>query len=247
MKILVICRPRTRSTFLINALSSFYNLENKDENYKFCHKKFNHNLVDNNRFTLFQNCIKLTTQNYFKEDNFIIKLFPRMLTISNYEIDSVDEYNFKHINDLSYFTNINKYDKVYFLSRNLVDSVCSWAYGNFINHFNFYNIKDFQETLSMNLSLEIDLNNDPILKFYIFEAVILDCWKSFLDRNINFTTLDYSDIPEYVTNNLGNIVHTTIETKFDYKNLISNYGSLETEIQNYYDICYNKVKNILFK
>lgn len=247
MKILIVCRPRTRSTLLINSLSDFYNLNNKDENYKFCHGKLSHALIDDTRFSLFENCIKSTTQNNFYEDNFVIKLFPRFLILNTMEIDSLEEYNLKIIEDLSYYISFNKYNQVYFLNRDLVDSVCSWAYGNYINTFNFYDNITHKNIFDQNLKLHIDINHNSILKFYILETAILNCWKTFLNNNIQHISLDYNDIPTYISTNFQNIVSKSIDNKFNYKELIVNYNNLEKDIFRYYTQCYNKVKNIIFK
>lgn len=248
MKVLIVCRPRTRSTLLIDALSKYHNLEDKDENYKFCFGKVHFGIVnDDMYYNLFMGYIKTATQNNFKQDNFAIKLYPRMMTFSQHKINNLDDYQLKIIPNLTYFTNIRKYDKVYFLTRNLIDSICSWAYGNHINYYNFRDHETLISKTSTVPNLTIDLDNDPELKFYILESAILDVWKKFLDDHISHTTLDYYDLPNYVSNTYPNIVNKTIDSKLDYTKIITNYHDLEEKINNYYQLCYEKVKNIPFR
>lgn len=218
-----------------------------DENYKFCYGKFNGHTVSEEKFKLFANCIKVHTQNNFNQDNFVVKLYPRMLTLSSYSVELLENYKLKLIENLTYFTNIRKYDKVYFLNRNLVDSICSWAYGNYINCFNFYDSQTFISTTQHLPLLNIDLNTDNILKFYILESAILSSWKKFIDsNNISHITLDYDDIPDYIKNNFDNTTSNTIYGNLNYKKLITNYSLLEEQVLNYYNLCLQKVNNLTY-
>lgn len=247
MNILLVSRPRTRSTLLINALTQFYNLENKDESYKFCHGKLSNLTIDNSRFEIFSNCIKVSTEENFKQNNFAIKLFPRMLIPNSYEIQLLDFFNLRFINNLSYFTNIRKYDKVYFLTRDIVDSVCSWAYSNYIGTFNFYDNETLQLKKQQIKPIEINLLNDSSLKFYILECAIQNHLNIFLEQNIEYTILNYNDIPDYVKTNLIGYSSKTLDAQLSYCELIRNYSEIEKQIIEYYDLCYNKIKNICFK
>lgn len=251
MKTLLICRPRTRSTVLIDALSKFYNLIDLDENQKFSISKFQNSTINSDMeedyFSIFQGQFKQHVQKNFKNDNFAIKLYPRMLTMSKHTITDLNTYNLKIITDLSYFTNIKKYDSVFYLTRDLIDSVCSWAYGNHIDYYNFRDQTTLQSKREQFPKLTIDIEQDGELKFYMLEAAILQHWKSYLIKNnIPYTELDYTEIPEYVTKTCPNIQSKTIDSKLNYQEIITNYNELEQYINNFYEVCLEKTQHLIF-
>lgn len=245
MKILILGRPRTRSTLLINTLSKFYGLSDKDENFKFILGKFNNtNFKD---LDYFKNSVKIFTQTLFSGDNFAIKLFPRMVTLSNRRIDNLKTYKLSIINDLSYYYNLKKYDQIFVIDRNLIDSVYSYAYGSKINVFNFRDKTLLKEYLSKCEPIHIDFNNNPYLKFYVYERAMLDVWKEYLIKyNIKHTCLDYDNIPNYIEINFPNMPALTLDNTFDYKNLISNYENCQTQILEFYEECRELTKQLTF-
>lgn len=244
MKILIIGRPRTRSTLLINTLSNFYKLSDRDEHYKYILGKLNNNL---NGIDYAKSHIKTFTQKLFSEDNFVIKLFPRMSITSPYKISDLKSYQLSIINDLSYFYNLKKYDKIFFIDRELVESVYSYAYSNHINIFNFRDQKILNEYSKNREPVFIDFKSKDHLRFCVLEKAILDVWyNSLLELNIKFTTLGYNDIPKFISDNYPNIITSTLNNTFNYKTLISNYDECSSHILEFYDECKTFTKRLTF-
>lgn len=251
MKFLLISRPRTRSTLLIDALSKYYNITDKDENYKFTINKMPSTILKPENietyFNSFQTLFKNAVQANFKENNFAIKLYPRMLMLGKHDISDLDSYSYKMITNLTYYTNIKKYDKIYYLTRNLKDSICSWAYGNALNYYNFRDKETLEAKRNSLPSITIDIENDGELKFYIYESAILTHWKKFLiDTNIIFTEVDYNDTPQYVSDNFPNIKSKTIDSQFDYSKIITNYYEIDNFINDFYVRSLEETKDIKF-
>lgn len=248
MKILILCRPRTRSTLLIDSVAKHFEITDEDENLKRTYGKF-HSILLNPKFydtffNEFQKSFKNHVQELFVKNNFVVKLYPRMLTFSPHVINNIKEYNLTCMSNLTYFANIRKFDKIYYLDRNIVDSVCSWAFSNHINNFNFRNERNLADYQSINIS--IDIEKDAFLKFYIFEACILKLYKTFLEKNnINFIDLTYDNVVDYTKLNFPNVVNKTIHSNFDYSKIITNYYDLQTSIMSYYDECDQYLKDLL--
>lgn len=251
MKILIIGPHRSRSTYLQEIISSNYNIINIGENWKFVSGNFHYystlnKTINNTHFDIFQQKFKFNVEKDFKND-FVSKLFPRMLIFAPNLITDLSSYNYKIITNLTYYLNIKKFDKIYFLERNLVDGCCSWIYGHKIDQFIFRNINTLQEKINLNSSIFIDYQNNPILKFYIFECALVEHLNHFLIREkIKFIKLNYDDIPVYVANNFSKVKSNTLETKFDYSTLITNYNDVEKFVSKFYLECLEHVKQIKF-
>lgn len=226
MKTLIISRPRTRSNLLIHAHTMFHDIIDKHEEYTMSTGKImNANIKDTKfKFSMFQSEIKKVTERNFKEGNFAIKLFPRML------IPHCDFYDLSILRNLSYNLNIKKYDNIYFLERDVVDSACSYMYSIYIKSFSFTDTEEAKKTFKEYGNLTVNVN-DPELNFYIYEAAIILKIKEFLEKNkINYTTLEYDDIPKYVNNNYPSITPKTVDNELDYSEVISNYTELKEHI-----------------
>lgn len=198
-------------------------------------------------FSFFEKSLKEHTQKHFQSKNFAIKLYPRMLTMSEHSIDNLETYKLKIITNVSYVTNIKKYDTIFYLTRNLLDSVCSWAYGNHIDYFNFRDKEMLELKLNQFPKLTINIENDSLLKFYLMESAILTHWKSYLlHNNIKFTELDYNQIPNYVNDNCPSIQSKTIDSKLNYQEIILNYSELQGFIDHFYKVCLEKTQDLIF-
>jgi hypothetical protein len=244
MKILILGRPRTRSTLLINTVSKFYNLSDKDENFKSVIGKFTP--MNNTNLLNFKNLTKEFTQRLFLQDNFAIKLFPRMTILGVQKIHELKSYTNTIINELSYFYNIRKFDKIFLIDRNIIDSVYSYAYSSHIQVYNFRDINLLNNHLRNKKPILLDLDN-PFLKFYIYESAVLNVWSQFLSNNqIEHVKLEYTQLPNYIANNYPNIDTPTLDNKFDYTHLISNYQECRTQILEFYEECKKLCENLSF-
>lgn len=250
MKILVLCTPRTRSTVLLDTLSKHYKLENKGETLHFSIGKVqntvkNPNLNEayyNHFLTIFKKDVEIN----FQQNNFIAKLFPNMLVYSDHLLDDPNIYNVQMITNLKYYLNIHKYNKIFYLNRNITDTICSWYFADLTNYFNFKSFETLQEQLSKTTKFSIELNSD--LKFFIYECSLLYQIKKYLINNkIEFTYLDFQDIPNFLSTNYPNVEPTTIDSKIDYSQLVLNYKELDEKCQKFYNQCIEATDKIIFK
>lgn len=247
MKILVICRPRTRSTYLIDAISSHYNITNLKERFSNPSGKFNSSVttqkVDDWYYPIFMGNVKQQINKMFQHGDFVMKLWPRMLML--YKDDSIIPV--KQITDLTYYANIKKFDNIFFLDRNLVDSACSWMYSSTIQQYTFTHTDAPSIKLSEVPNLTIDLNS-PFLKLFVYEAVILGKYKEFLLNNkLAFTALDYDDVKGYIDNHFVNFQSNSVPTQFNYSEIITNYSEVKEYVSEYYEAIKYKTKDLNLK
>jgi hypothetical protein len=86
------------------------------------------------------------------------------------------------------------------------------------------------------------------INFFIYESILLDKLKKFLDnKKLNYTYIDYADCPTYVKENLpSNIPNMYYESKFNYKELIKNYDECVAHIENKFKVYSEQLKDIEF-
>jgi hypothetical protein len=254
MKILIVSRLRTRSTFLLEHLCAHYNIQNHNENYFDIGSKFfgamNASLKLNNRKSFEKNWLdyqlnfKYITDKNFETD-FGVKLFTKMIHSKSLVLKDVDFPNLQIITDLTTYANIRQYDQIYYLSRENFPSICSYIYSleikNAIYRENgIHKIK--QKTFT------VDEYWLPFIDSYILDIILQEKILDFLStEDIPYIKLDYDDIPSYVSNNLNGVVaNPSIDPQFDYKVLIKNYDELENYCNQTYEKIYDKFSHVKF-
>jgi hypothetical protein len=146
------------------------------------------------------------------------------------------------IADLSYYTNIKKFDKIFYLDRDIPTSYFSYAYAFNVSRFNVTTIDQSIEKPALYLDF-----NDSHMKFYLYCAALQTKMLEYLKRNnIEFTKLDYDEVPIYVKETMKIEKTKTVDMHNDYKQLISNYDDLIPKINSFYNLCLDYTQDIKF-
>lgn len=260
MKILVITKPRTRSSFLCSALSNYYDIKNYHEPFNFIEQEF---VELRTRFGLLKKKLHLQDLvNYQKknltqkiknlnvEESYVCKLMPRNILFSYRGTVIREEQPFEHEIYLNFneILKIQDYDKVYFLNRDVIDSSISFIFAQSINSFLFANQSDLNYQKKKNQKMIVSQHGLDLISFVVYECVLLEKIKEFLDKEkIPYTYIDYVECTEYVRKNLNcNKPNMYLESNFNYKELIENYSECVKHIENKYKEFKNQLKYLEF-
>jgi hypothetical protein len=237
MKIAVICRGRTCSTAVIGTLANNFSCRPIGENFQ------PHSYVLRNRYPNQQRdeIFKMRTlklhKNLLFQKRFVAKIWPSMLIPPPDQIQQNETFiDFEHkiIFDIEKYLFLSKYDKLYFLDRDLYESTFSWVYAKKTSKF--HNIKNFNQNYSR---IELNDSDYATAKFYILEYCLQQKIKDYLlDSKISYTdisekTFEFDDLPIKKSNN-------------DYTNLIIGADNLKKFIDKQYQICVETTKNWKF-
>lgn len=242
MRILLLSMARTRSSVLIDALSKKHQVPNLYEKYSECGPDAVSNLVlfkkPENLWEKFKTETRKKTDEFMLQDSFAIKLFVGNV-FNNYQVNP--KYN-KNPNwiitkdsflDLETYFDVSKYNQIYILNReNITDVICSYWHALNKNLFLTNNQK-----IASKLSPKGTINiNDHVklyfIKTYIIYRKYLYDVANYLDRkNIQYTSLDYEQVPNYLQTHFPNIELSTIDTNYDYKSSFENYDVFRKEVE----------------
>lgn len=272
MNILIIGKPRARTSYLGKCLSSNYKLEYLSEPYdpsaymnifyqrlKLLKSKNYENVLYDKQ----TEWLKGVTKSIFGTDNFVAKLFPRHITVDtssleNYKFwdkpdsryDSIPDpssYKFKIITNLSEILQLKKFDKLYFIERNLIDSPISFAYSLRINQFGFSDNNKINEVKKKYSKITLTERDIPFINYLVFEHVLLLKIKKFIESNYACTFLTYDNVVNHINSNLNEHLDIDlIDPNFNYKEIITNYSEIEKHIHQVYDIFYPKLDDVNF-
>jgi hypothetical protein len=244
MKVILLSTARSRSSVIVNSYSQKYQITNLFEEYKdVCPENVSKLVFFHRQSDLLNKFKKLTKEKTDKifHDNpngFVIKLFPvNILNDFQYNPEFAKNSNW-HITedsllDLEEYFQISKYDKIIITYRkNTCDQICSWWHAYNKKIFLTNNEQDVS-ALTPKGKIEIDTPY-PLytLKSTIVYKKYLEYISTYLDKkNLKYTLLEYHDVPKYLEDNFSNITLSTVDTKYDYKNQIENYNSLNETIE----------------
>lgn len=242
MNILAICRLRTRSTYFLQSLCNYYNLTNRNESYFEIPSSYSCSLQYINPYPIFfqrhlekwaKYSKKLHNQTLYniERGNFGIKLFSKMISSHPVFLNESQFDQIQIVSDIEKVFEFNLYDSIYFLDRNLLDSVASYVYSLQVG-------KSLYKTVIKNKSVEFTNNLYPSVNSYILDCIIQQKIRTVLDnKNFSYTYLDYHDIPEFLRSyDQNNQPNLPVDTKFDYTKLITNYEELVRYTNNIYSI-----------
>jgi hypothetical protein len=260
MKIIIISRARTRSSYLQQNLAFNYGLTNLGErlgkasyayspslNMKYM---FNKGDINDLRFQHYQKLLVTITKDFFDKDNFVVKLFPRMLLSFPQQITGkIEDYRPNIVTNLTECIKLQEYDKIYFLDRELTDSACSWIYATITKNFLFFEgDRLYHDHIKKYNTITITEKYFSILDYYIYEMALQQEIKKFLiSKNIQHTSLDYYDIPNYVSNNCNKISNVFKNSNFDYTQKITNYTEINDYINHTYCMAKLAIQDVVFK
>ena len=272
MNILIIGKPRSRTTYLGKSISSYYNTRYLSEPYDSAGYMHNHyyrlkmKKSNNYESLLYQKqeeWLYGVTKNIFEINNCVAKIFPRHLTVDisgleNYKLhDNYDSrwdsftdpnnFKFKLFTNLSEILQLKKFDKLFFIERNLIDSPISFAYSMRINHFVFNSHQNIDQVKKKFSQILLDEKDIPFINYVVYEHVLLEKIKAFIAENYPCVFVTYENVTDYVETNFKvNLKNNLINPKFNYKEIIKNYTEMEKYINQVYKIFCPKLENIIF-
>jgi len=260
MKILVITKPRTRSSFLCSALTNYYNIANKHESFSFVEKQYDELRV---RFGLLKQKIELhdikkyqklhleeINRNLKSQDNYVTKLFARDLIFTYNGPIIKDENLFQHEIYLNFNETfkIQDYDTIYFLDRNFIESAISFAFAATTSSFLYLDLSELNYKKKKFKKIYIPNHELNLMDYHIYESVLLLKIKKFLDKeNFKYIDLDYDRCTDYVKNNLDcKKPNGYLAGNFNYEEIIENYSSCVERIKNKYLRFTEQLQNLEF-
>lgn len=261
MKFLILGRPRCRTSFMGDVFRSQFNAPNFHESFDNTDQIKNQIIraklakADNLENTI-QHILKKhyidVTNNVFKTEHSVIKFFPRYIVYPKnnilqqfnshkdypYYIKDYSNPQFSIINDYIQVFQLEKYDEILFLNRDLLNSTLSYIFNIFITHIPLYSsdnqVKFFKQK---NVVTSIDKTLFPYINFYVYEYILQKQIKQdLIDLGIKFTELDYDQCLPYVENRFGKIPKVRFsDPKFDYSQIITNYSEIKSYVNAVYD------------
>jgi len=178
-----------------------------------------------------QNHLEISTQDVLSSSS-INKLFPRHFICnnneSNLDINDISNFEFRIIPNSLEIIKISEYDKIYVLERNLAEIVASFLYAYRTKNFLYSNKLDLEYVSKKFTKLEFTPDLYSATNYLIFENIILQKVKKSLTlKTIDFTTLDYKELPNFVDMNFkSSIVNTYIKSELDYSKIYLNFDEL---------------------
>jgi len=180
---------------------------------------------------------------------------------SRYILD-LNSYDPHIVTNLTEIFNLQQYSKYYFLSRDPTDTIASLSYAMENKHFNMvaWNHKTAQRTLEQFIReggpKPYTVNYDtPRIRWYIFELALCSLLEKYLiEHNLNYTKLDYHEIPDYVQKTYPYDREKYSGTRWDilpnywtYPEVITNYQELKIFVEKYYQQCLARIDELGIK
>jgi len=251
MKICVIGRARTRSSIFCESVAAHFGLKNYNETYAsasqplfnpFFFQRLSKLEKDEYNWDRYKKLILKTTEEMFDKNHFVTKLWPKWFVQNSQgkKVISENLQEFNVITNLQEYFKILNYDKIYWIDRNITDSLCSLSF--------VYTVRTFHSTISiLNKPIVIDTNSRWV-QHYLFDVLISKKFKNFLDENkINYSFLTYDEVPDYCIKNYAGVDNFQFKDGHrDYKTLISNYEEVQYQVSNFLENRYYLVKDIKF-
>lgn len=243
MRICIIGHPRSRSTYLLNVIADYFKIPEIPHHqiknvYNVLPVECYHSsqwepIWDPNfptsikeefliKFNEFQSKIK-------NKASFIIKVHPSQLAYfpASGQLIDFDLFGFQQYNQI-YFT----------VRKNHIDAICSYFIANKTDKWHYG-----RGDKPMSIEAQPMSNNIAVM-IYIWHDLISQELKKYLDnKNIAWSEIYYEDMTDYVKSNYPTGLANTIETGYDYKQLITNYD----ELTDTYNILKDKVTALFYE
>jgi hypothetical protein len=246
MNIGIISRPRTVSTAVINTLEKKYHLTNEFEDYHVLvtsllgdNKKLK-NLEDSAKQEYFENALLAKTNEFFSNGNFVCKIWPCMfmrspvIMLPNWSMDYIKS---RTAFDITRLFNIDKYDQLYFIDRDVYTTTASWIYSRKINVFHTHRSKKHSTPI-----INLNTMDYAYAKFHVLEYVLQQKLKQLLiEKQIPFVDIS-NNYNDYIDESLL----TTKKSEHDYPSLITDYEKLHNSITEWCEFFTESTKDWKF-
>lgn len=236
MKALIICTPRTRSSYLQDIVSKHYHIQNFWEPYNLL-KDISSKLLylkEDVAFQRYKNTLLDITKSLSEQNNFVIKIMPAFMHYSTYyHIVNNSNFDIKldYIFDLEKYHNISYFDHIYVLHRPIVEWLISFYFARTRGEFLFQKKqKNLAESLVPKTKIRLNINYKIIKANVIDDFVMAYQEKWLIKNNFTFTKISYDDVPKFVAENFSNVNSDLLDTNYNYKNMIADYDEIEENI-----------------
>lgn len=229
MKICILSRARTRSSIFCSSIQKHYQCRNFGELY-FYDKKLLEHTPEN-----FKQNLTNTTEKIFSYNDFVIKIWPRYSVYSKDNSAPTDLSKLYIISDLENTFLFSQYDKIYYVTRNIVDSVCSYYFALYRQQWMFSNNDQIVVARNKQLSFNF-FGAQRWLNFYLYETLLQDHMLQYLqNKNLLLQVIDYEDIPNYCNEKYydTNKADVRLDSQLDYKTIFTNYSDIEEYVMNF--------------
>jgi hypothetical protein len=134
------------------------------------------------------------------------------------------------------FLKLDRYDQIYFTYRkNQIESISSFFIAKILNQFAYDNNNPPPRTDLKDIIMPTDSIKDLVFK-ELWDQLVIEHLRDYVNRSsLNYTWLDYDDIPDWHAKNYSYVLSKNINsvpTKYDYRKIILNYDELEYHLES---------------
>lgn len=210
MKILVIGQPRSRSNFLVDSLSTHFNIENIKEPYY---------MVDKKDTAHYYSTISKTTNDLTEAfSSFVCKLQTTDI-IGNFS-------NFFPLIDFTGF-NFDIFNSIYLTYRsNLADQLCSLIVARETGKYAYSRLKNIPVITAGSFRFDPVTHRPQIFDLSLNHLKFRMVRRFLNSKNKNYTVIEYNDSVEWVRANLPQANSNLLESRLDYKGIFVNYNEV---------------------
>jgi hypothetical protein len=211
MKILIIGFPRSRSSILLETISNFYNIP-----------VLGNPINDSDQRKLDSALGKNLLRNISQAPSGVVRFHPLEL------MNKHDNYKFYNFDLL----NFEQYDKIYFTSRESVsDVIASEIVAYTLKRYTYKSTSDLFENIT---PISITNEHRNLIKTHVHSENLVKTLKQHFEiNNIDYESLLYDEIPEYLATNFPDTRTNHIKTNYDYKTIITNYDDILSLYNSY--------------
>lgn len=232
MKILVVSKPRTRSTWFRKVLASYHQLPT------FTYEDLRTLLEPRAWWTMpgqdnvdYLNAVQARTNEWVDKD-YLVKI----------ELQNFCQFSYsgRMINfDL---LDLTRYDEIYILSRDSdTDCISSFYVSDTLDNWSAFTDSDFEKLKDIQLNPNLtnpDKSSWPVIQ-HIWTDIVLEKLKNYLEqKNKKYTFLQYEQVPSYINENFPGIVTPEVNNNIDYKKIIKDYNQIPDYIVKLTPVAY---------
>jgi len=206
MKFCIIGMPRSRSSMLLEVISLHYGIDILGEEIGDLKIRIGDNYI---------NALKNYLADIENEPAGVVRLHPlQLVSTKPFTILNFDWFNFQ------------QYDDIIFTHReSITDSIASTFVADTLKKFTYKNVN---EIVDIKEPFYFCKTKDSWhIRDYVNNIKIMNSLKEYLNlHNIRYQNLYYNEIPEYVATKFPNTHTFHVETRYNYKEIISNYDDI---------------------
>lgn len=206
---------RSRSSVLLEAISNFYHIKILGEDINQLLEKYGDDYIDKLKPLLYADSNSITG---------VIRFHPLQLIANRpFRTLNFNDRPFILVN-FDWF-NFNQYDKIFFTTRkDISENIASNFVATKLQKFTY----KWPEKVNPNIGpFTFEQQDHFHVRDYHRSVYIIEQLKDYLTgQGIEWTELDYNEIPKYIRNNYPGVKVSHVETHYQYDKIISNYSDI---------------------